>query len=197
MPNRNVNIKLPVMYCSEFFSSFFFFSFNFILFQGVSQGKPQLCMCEVQWRRILVNITVLSCLLGRKLSAGTLIPFGLKDRKNWKLKWYWVILKPHMLPYIVLDSGFTPSSSQLCSKQSNTNPMKSIALTSRFSWLSCGSLDLRWSGIPSCWHHAKSALQTQDLIFFFGLHSRAWNLSFLPPWLCRAEHQGTTQTSVC
>lgn len=41
---------------------------------------------------------------------------GQKDRKNWRPKWYWAILKPHMLPYIVLDSGLTPSFSQLCSK---------------------------------------------------------------------------------
>lgn len=102
----------------------------------------------------------------------------MKDRKNWKLQWYWVILKPDTLPCIVLDSGFTPRSSGLCSKQSNTKPMNSIALISRFCWLSYSSLDLRWNGIPGCWQ--KVSVTNLRVVGGFLAHSaKFWTL---PPY---------------
>lgn len=85
-----------------------------------------------------------------------------------------------MLPCIVLDGGFMPSSSQFCSKQSSTKPKKITVLISRFCWLYYGSLDLRWNSFRSCWHRGKLPLQTKDLSFFVGLLSRVQSFSFLP-----------------
>lgn len=89
-----------------------------------------------------------------------------------------------MLPCIVLDSGFMPSSSQLCSKQSSTKPMKIIVLISRFCWLCYGSLDLRWNGIRSCWHYGKSPLQTKDLSFLLAYWAE---FSVFPSYQVTAE----------
>lgn len=80
-----------------------------------------------------------------------------------------------MLPYIVLDSGFRPSSSQLCSKRVMQNPWKAQpSLPDPIGFLWQPWFKMEW--IPSYWHYEKSPLKMR----FFILFSKVPNLPFLP-----------------